>query len=276
MTLRRTRIAIALVLASSAALVLGGCAGGSTAAGGYVRAGKLTIATSQPAYPPYVLNNAPQSGKGFESAVAYAVAGKLGFAKKDVVWTRVDFDKAIAPGPKDFDLNIQQYTITDARRKKVDFSSSYFTAPQAVVALKGSKVADATSIAALRSALFGVQTATTSLTAIQNQIKPDAQPQVYNTNSDVVTALKSKQVDAIVVDLPTAFYLVDAQLDNGVILGQLPDSQAGGEQWGFLLAKGSPLTAKVSQAVDALRADGTLQKLQDQWLSGDAGAPVLK
>lgn len=273
---RRARFATAVVLAATAALVLAGCAGGSSSSATYVTEGKLTIATSQPAYPPYVLDNKPQSGRGFEAAVAYAVAGKLGFAKKDVVWTRVDFDKAIAPGPKDFDLNLQQYSITDARKKKVDFSSPYFEAPQAVVALTDSAAAEATSIADLRSALLGVQTGTTSLTAIQAEIEPTQQPQVFNTNSDAVAALKSKQVDAIVVDLPTAFYLTSAELENGSIVGQLPNSGSGGEEWGILLPKGSRLTAKVSKAVDALRADGTLARLQDEWLGGSAGAPVLR
>ncbi|MBI5161569.1 MAG: amino acid ABC transporter substrate-binding protein [Micrococcales bacterium] len=272
---RRTRLATAVVFAAFAALALAGCAGESSASD-YVTEGKLTIATSQPAYPPYVLDNAPQSGKGFEAAVAYAVADKLGFAEKDVVWTRVDFDKAIAPGPKDFDLNLQQYSITDARKKKVDFSSPYFEAPQAVVALAGSRAAAATGIAGLRSALLGVQTGTTSLTAIQTEIEPTQQPQVFNTNSDAVAALKSKQVDAIVVDLPTAFYLTSAELEDGTIVGQLADSGAGGEEWGILLPKGSALTAKVSKAVDALRADGTLAALQDEWLGGSAGAPVLR
>lgn len=274
MTSRRTAIAVAL--AASAALLLAACAGGSSGSSDYVTDGKLTIATGQPAYPPYVLDDKPQSGKGFEAAIAYAVADKLGFAKKDVVWTRVQFDKAIAPGPKDFDLNLQQYSITDARKKKVDFSSPYFEAPQAVVTLKGSKAASATSIADLKKVLLGVQTGTTSLTAIQDEIAPATAPQVYNTNDDAVAALKSNQVDAIVVDLPTAFYLTGAELDDGKIVGQLAGSSTGGDEWGIMLAKDSPLTAKVTKAVDALRDDGTLAKLQTEWLGGDAGAPVLK
>lgn len=272
---RAARGALAALVAASAALALAACSAAS-AGGDYVADGKLTIATGAPAYPPYVIDDTPQNGKGFESAVAYAVAAKLGFAKKDVVWTRVQFDKAIAPGPKDFDLNLQQYSITDARKKKVDFSSPYFEAPQAVVARAGSPAATAKSIADLKKVLLGVQTGTTSLTAIQDEIAPTTDPRVYNTNDDAVAALKTNQVDAIVVDLPTAFYLTSAQLDDGKIVGQLPGSSSGGDQWGIMLAKGSPLTAKVTKAVDALREDGTLATLQSRWLGGDAGAPVLK
>ena len=273
---RVSRIALA-VLAASVAVTLAACSGGSGSSGGdYVTKGKLTIATGDPAYPPYVIDDKPQSGKGFEAAVAYAVAAKLGFAKKDVVWTRVDFNNGIKPGPKDFDLNLQQYTITPQREKRVDFSSPYFEAPQAVVTLKGSKAADATSIADLKPVLLGVQTGTTSFTAIEDQIAPTTPAQVFNTNDDAVAALKNKQIDALVVDLPTAFYVTGAQLKDAKIVGQLPKTESGGDEWGIMLPKGSALTAKVTKAVDGLRSDGTLATLQDRWLGGEAGAPVLK
>ena len=237
--------------------------------------GKLTIATGQPAYSPWVEDDKPESGKGFESAVAYAVAEQLGFSKADVVWTRTTFDAAVTPGPKDWDLNIQQFSITDQRKKAVDFSTPYYTTNQAIVALKGSPAIGATSLADLAGVNFGVQVGTTSLQAVTDIIKPAAQPKIFNSSDDVVAALRNKQVEAIVVDLPTAFYLTSAEFDNGTIVGQL-DSSAGGDDFGFVLPKGSPLTAPVSAAVDALRTNGTLAQLQQTWLSESTNVPVLK
>ena len=237
-------------------------------------AGKFTAATGSPAYSPWVIDDKPESGKGFESAVIYAVAEKLGYSASDVVWIRTTFDSAIAPGPKKFDVNIQQYTITDDRKKAVDFSSGYYDLQQAVVTYKGSPIEKATTVAELKGAKLGAAVGTTSLDAITNTIQPTTQAKVYNSNDDAVAALKAKQIDGLVVDLPTAFYISGAELTNGVIVGQLPNTADQKEQLGYLLAKGSPLTTCVTQAVDALRADGTLAKLQDQWLA-QAGAPVL-
>jgi polar amino acid transport system substrate-binding protein len=237
--------------------------------------GKFTVATGTPAYSPWVIDDKPESGKGFESAVTYAVAKKLGYADADVVWVRTGFDEAIAPGPKKFDVNIQQFTITDDRKKAVDFSSGYYDLTQAVVTYKGSPIEKATSLAALKSAKLGAAVGTTSLDAINASIQPTTEAKVYNSNDDAVAALKAKQIDGLVVDLPTAFYIAFGELDNGVLIGQLPNSADQKEQLGFLLAKGSSLTSCVTQAVDALRADGTLAKLQDQWLAASAGAPVL-
>jgi polar amino acid transport system substrate-binding protein len=236
--------------------------------------GKLTIATGEPVYPPWMLDNKPENGKGYEAAVAYAVAEQLGYDAADVVWVRTTFDGAIAPGPKKFDFNIQQYSITDERKKAVDFSSSYYDVTQAVVSYKGSPIAGATSVADLKDAKLGAAIGTTSLKAIDEQIQPTSRAKVYNDNSAAVTALKNKQIDGIVVDLPTAFYLANAEIDKGIIVGQLPDSASSSEQLGLLLAKNSPLTACVTEAVDALRADGTLADLEDEWLA-QAGAPVL-
>ena len=234
--------------------------------------GQLTVATDKPAYPPYFEDNKPANGKGFESAVAYAIADKLGFAQADVKWTVVPFNSSYAPGPKKFDFDVNQISITDARKKRVDFSSPYFTAPQAVVALNGTGAAKATSLGELQSAKLGVQVGTTSLDAVQNVIKPSNDPQVFNDSNDTVRALKTKRVDAVVVDLPTAFYLTGAQIDNSKIVGQF--NAPGGDAWGALLQKGSKLTACVSKAVDELKADGTLSKLQNQWMGGDS-APQL-
>ncbi len=236
--------------------------------------GKFTAATGSPAFPPWVVDDKPENGQGYESAVTYAVAKKLGYADADVVWIRTTFDSAIAPGPKKFDVNIQQFSITEDRKKAVDFSSGYYDLTQAVVTYAGSPIAKATTVAELKDAKLGAAVATTSLDAIDSVIAPTVKAKIYNNNDDAVAALKTKQIDGLVVDLPTAFYIAGAELDNGVIVGQLPNTADSKEQLGFLLAKGSPLTTCVTQAVDALRADGTLAKLQDQWLA-QAGAPVL-
>ena len=239
-----------------------------------VTPGKLTIATGEPAYSPWVENNDPASGKGFEAAIAYAVAGKLGFANADVVWVRSTFDAAVAPGAKDWDFNLQQFSITEERRNAVDFSSPYYTTAQAVVTLKGSPVSGATTVAELKGALLGAQTGTTSHRMLTETVAPTTAPSVFNNSQDTVQALKGGQVDAIVVDLPTALYLVAAELDGGVVVGQFADT-SGGDQFGLVLPKGSPLTAAVTGAVDALRADGTLDSLTKTWLSETVNVPVL-
>lgn len=239
-----------------------------------VTPGKLTIATGEPAYSPWVENNDPASGKGFEAAVAYAVAGKLGFANADVVWVRSTFDAAVAPGAKDWDFNLQQFSITEERRNAVDFSSPYYTTAQAVVTLKGSPVSGATTVAELKGALLGAQTGTTSHRMLTETVAPTTAPPVFNNSQDTVQALKGGQVDAIVVDLPTALYLVAAELDGGVVVGQFADT-SGGDQFGLVLPKGSALTAAVTGAVDALRADGTLDSLTKTWLSETVNVPVL-
>ena len=235
--------------------------------------GKLTVATDKPAYPPYFEDDDPTNGKGFESAVAYAIADKLGFAKSEVTWTVVPFNSSYAPGPKKFDFDVNQISITDARKERVDFSSPYFTAPQAVIALNGTSAADATSLADVQSAKLGLQVGTTSLEAVQDVIKPTRDPQVYNDSNDTVRALKTKRVDAIVVDLPTAFYLTAAEIEDSKIVGQF--NAPGGDSWGALLAKDSKLTPCVSKAVDELKADGTLSKLQNESMGGDS-APQLR
>ncbi len=240
-----------------------------------VTPGKLTIATGKPAYSPWVEDDKPESGKGFEAAVAYAVAEKLGFDKEDVVWKRTTFDEAIAPGPKAWDFNLQQYSITDERKKAVDFSSSYYTTSQAVLTYAGSPAEKAASIADLKSVKFGVAIGTTSQKALTTIIAPTSQPKIFNSNDDLVQALKSKQIEALVVDLPTALYLAAAEIDNGKIVGQLADT-SGGDQFGLVLAKGSKLTEPVTAAVDALKADGTLAALEKQWLSDSIKVPVLQ
>ncbi|MBN9609999.1 MAG: amino acid ABC transporter substrate-binding protein [Actinobacteria bacterium] len=237
--------------------------------------GTLTIATDQPVYEPWFVDNDPANGKGFEGAVAYAVAQQLGYSKDQVTWMRASFDSVISPAPKEFDFDINEFSITSQRAKVVDFSSGYYDVAQAVVTTKGSKIAGAKSLADLKNATLGAQIGTTSLNAINNIIKPSVKPAVFTTNDDAVKALQNGQIDGVVTDLPTAFYMSGAQLDNGVIVGQLPADTGQPEQFGLLIEKGSPITSCVSGAVDALRADGTLAKLAEQWLA-QAGAPELK
>ena len=280
-----TRIAAIRIAAALGAAVLvtalAACASSSSSSSssessGYVTSGKLTIGTGQPAFFPWVIDNTPQSGKGFESAVAYALAAKLGFAKKDVVWVRSTFDQAIAPGTKDFDFNVQQFSITNERKANVDFSSAYYETTQTVITIAGSKADGAKSISDLRGLLVGAQTGTTSFDAIEKQIKPNSGAQAFNSNDDAKLALQSGTIDALVVDLPTAFYLTGAELKGGKIIGQLPKQTGTGDQLGLVLAKDSPLTKKVTAAVDALRTDGTLDTLETTWLANSADAPVLK
>ena len=235
--------------------------------------GVLTVATDKPAYPPYFEDDEPANGEGFESAVAYAIGKQLGYPAAKVRWTVEPFNSSYAPGPKDFDFDVNEISITPPRQKVVDFSSPYYTANQAVVALKDSDAAGATSIADLEDTRIGVQIGTTSLSAVEEVIDPSTQPQVFNSSNDVVTALKNEQIDAVVVDLPTALYLTAAQVPAATVVGQF--SAPGGDQWGALLAKGSALTACVSAAVDQLRGSGELAKLTKRWMSDAAGAPEL-
>jgi polar amino acid transport system substrate-binding protein len=222
-----------------------------------------------------MVDDTPENGQGFESAVAYAVAEQLGYTEDQVTWTRVPFTAAIQPGPRPFDFDVNQFSITEERRQAVDFSSPYYTVNQAVITTAGSAADGATSLDDLRGLRLGAQVATTSLQVLTAVIAPESDPVVFNTNDDAKLALQNGQVDAIVVDLPTAFFITAAELEDGVIVGQLEDSGEGGDQFGLLLAKDSPLTDCVSQAVDALREDGTLADLEQEWLSDVADAPVL-
>ena len=235
--------------------------------------GKLAIATGEPAYYPWVIDDAPESGAGFEAAVAYAVATELGYAAEDVSWVRTTFDGAITPGAKDFDFNLQQFSITEERKAAVDFSSPYYSAPQAIVSYTGSPIEGLTTIEELKGAKLGAGVGTTSLDAISTVF--GSEPQAFNDNAAAVAALKNGQIDGIVVDLPTAFYLSGVEVEGGIIVGQLP-STGDGDNFGLLLAKDSPITSCVSQAVDAIRASGELDEITAKWLSTEAGAPVLK
>jgi polar amino acid transport system substrate-binding protein len=247
--------------------------------------GKLTIGTDNPAFPPWFGGgevkgskwkvNDPSTGKGFESAVAYAVASSLGFSKADVQWTYVPFNKSYAPGKKSFDFDINEISVTPARAKVVAFSSSYYDVNQALVVLKGTPIAKVKSIAGLRKYKLGAQIGTTSYSTITDLIKPSKSPAVFDDNTSAIQQLKNKQIDGLVVDLPTAFYVIAAQVPNGTILGQFP-TVAGGEHFGMVFAKDSSLTGCVDRALDTLKANGSLKRIQQQWLAKATGAPILK
>lgn len=291
--MRKTTLVIVSLLALGLMLLAAGCGGkksdastsGST--GGETAnaadcapsklqthtAGVLTVATDKPAYPPYFEDDEPANGEGFESAVAYAIGRQLGYPKAKIKWTVEPFDSSYAPGPKNFDFDVNEISITPTREKAVDFSAPYYTANQAVVALEGSRAAKATSLADLKDTKIGVQINTTSLSTVNEEIEPSSKPEVFNSSGDVVTALKNGQVEAVVVDLPTALYLTAAQVENATIVGQF--GKAEGEEWGALLAKGSSLTACVSGAIEALRESGKLEAITQRWMSQAAEAPRL-
>jgi polar amino acid transport system substrate-binding protein len=291
----RSHRLIALVLVVAAMAVVAACGsdddddggGGSTGASTTEQAGacakdglpvknagQLTVGTDKPAFPPYFVDDDPSNGKGFESAVAYAVADELGFTKDEVEWIVVPFNSSYAPGPKDFDFDINQISITPAREKAVDFSRPYYESPQAVVAPKNSEFANAETFAELEGATIGVQVGTTSLDAVNEVMQPAEQPKVFNDSNDVVTALKQGQVDAVVVDLPTAFYVTAAQVPNSKIVGQF--SAPGGDSFGLLLEKDSELTECVDQAIAALESSGRLEQITNKWMGAAAGAPELR
>ena len=236
--------------------------------------GQLTVATDDPAFPPYFEDNDPTNGKGFESALAYGIADELGYDEADVKWTVEPFNSSYAPGPKDFDFDVNQISITDKRAQAVDFSVPYYTAKQAVVALKDSAAASGTSLADFADTKFGVQIGTTSLDAIDASIAPSTDPQVFDTSNDVVSALKNKQVDAVVVDVPTAFYLTAVQVPEATTVGQF--EAPGGDTWGALLEKDSPLTDCVSAAITALSDSGELADIEQTWIADKTDAPVLE
>jgi polar amino acid transport system substrate-binding protein len=250
-----------------------------------VKDGQLTIGTDNPAFPPWFGGTPPKgstwkvsdptSGQGFESAVAYAIADKLGFDKGDVHWVVVPFDQSFKPGSKSFDFDVNQISFTPARAKSVDFSRSYYDVNQALVGLKGTAIASAKTSADVKKYKLGVQIGTTSYDYVKRNIKPDQQPSVYNTSNDVNSALKAHQIDGIVVDLPTAFYITAVQIPQAAIVGQFP-TVGTPEHFGLVLAKDNSLTSCVNKAITALKADGTLAKIQQEWLSSKADAPVLK
>jgi polar amino acid transport system substrate-binding protein len=237
--------------------------------------GQLTIATDKPAFEPWFVDNDPTNGKGFESAVAYAVAEELGFSDAEVKWVVEPFNKSYAPGPKEYDFDINQISITKKREEAVDFSTGYYDVNQALVAPKDAQVADVSSLEELKNYKLGAQVGTTSFAYITQYIEPDDQPFTYDTTNDAKSALRAGQIDGIVVDLPTAFFISAVEIPNSAVVGQFA-TQGETEQFGLLFEEGSPLVDCVNQAIEKLKADGTLQEIQDQWLSQAVSAPVIE
>lgn len=236
----------------------------------------LTIATGEPAFYPYVLDDDPESGDGFESAVAYAVAHQMGYLPESVVWVRTGFDEAIQPGAKSFDMNLQQFSINPERAETIDFSLPYYTSNQAIVALDGSAAEGATTVADLKEVKFGAQVGTTSLDFITDVIQPDQEPFVYDDNVGAKAALEANQIDAAVFDLPTALYVSGVEIDGSLVTGQFP-GDAGGttDNFGFILEKDSPLTGCVDAAITALTDSGELEAITTEWMSDFTGAPLI-
>ena len=237
-------------------------------------AGALKIATGEPAFEPWVVDDKPENGKGFESAVVYAVADQLGIAKADVTWTCTGIDEAVAHEDKDYDCKVQQYSITEDRDKVVDFSDGYYTVEQAVIASPKSELAGATSIADLKDAQLGAAIGTTSLDYIEKYIEPTKEPLVFDDNAAAKAAFDAGQVDGIVFDLPTAYYITAAEITDSTIVGVLPQ-QGDAEELGFLFEDGSPLVPCVNEALATLKDDGTLDDLEEQYLNQGGDIPTL-
>jgi polar amino acid transport system substrate-binding protein len=253
-----------------------------------VSAGRLTIGTDNPAFPPYWDPPAegetptdpwelgdPYNGRGFEGAVAWAVAEELGFAEDAVDFTVVPFDSSYAPGEKDFDFYLAQVSFTEERAEQVDMSEGYYFSNQALVANADTPITEATSIADVAEFRLGVQVGTTSLAYIEEQIQPTTDAMVYNTNDAAIAALNAGQVDGIVVDLPTAFFVTAVQMENGVVVGQFPPVGDEQEHFSLVLELDSPLTDCVNEAIASLRDSGELEAITTEWMSENAGAPLL-
>ena len=294
------RKALALLVLGLGLLVAAGCGGDDDENGGaagtttaaeascdkesleLVTPGQLTIGTDNPAFPPWFEGTkefdpwdptTEPTKKGYEQETAYAIAEELGFTDAEVKWTVVPFNQSFRPGPKRFDFDSNQISYKPERATAVDFSDSYYDVEQAIVALESSPIANATSIEELKEAKLGAQIGTTSLEAINDTIQPDDDPSVYDTNNDAISGLKAKQVDGIVVDFPTALFMAAVQIDGGKVVGRLPAAE-GGEYFGVVLEKDSALTECVNEAIAAIKEAGTLDELEQKWLTGSA--PVLE
>lgn len=261
----------AILLSGAAAMAGGHCAAGKT-----LTEGKLTIATGNPAYYPWVMDDAPESGNGFEAAVAYAVAAEMGFASEDVVWVRSSFDEAIQPGAKSFDMNMQQYSITAERDEVVDFSAPYYSAPMAVL-VAGNAADTEASLDGLKGLVWGAVGTTTAVPMLTETIQPTKDPLLYGDNADVTAAMQAGQIDAALFDLPTALYLSAVVVEGSAILGQFSaDRSENPDQFGMLMEEGSALKECVDEALNALTANGTLAAIEAQWLQETTGVPLIE
>lgn len=235
--------------------------------------GVLTVATDTPAYPPWFIGNKPSNGKGYESAVAFAVAKQLGFTPSQVNWVTEPFGSSYAPGPKKFDFDVNEVSYTAERATAVTFSDSYYNVQQSLVALKGSPIATKHDPASLKTYVYGDQIGTTSLAFINSQIQPTSTPKVYNDLNAVKQALDTKQIAALVADTPTAQYISSSQIPNSVMVGQFPST---GEHFGLVFSKGNPLVTCVNKALATLKANGTLANLQKKYLQIYLSVPTIK
>jgi polar amino acid transport system substrate-binding protein len=245
-----------------------------------VNPGQLTVATGEPVFPPWMgvgddNFDVPESGTGFEGALVYELADELGFSEEEVVFVRTGFDEAIAPGPKDWDFNIQQYSITEDRDEVVDFSSPYYTTTQALVTFPDSVYANAETIEDLKDAKLGAAIGTTSLDFVENVIQPNVEPNVYDENVDVEAAMNAGQIDGLVVDLPTAYFVTAVQVEGAVIAGQFEAEAADPDNFGLLFEEGNPLVDCVNEALESLRDDGTLEALEEEWLAQEGAIPTI-
>ncbi len=235
----------------------------------------LTVATGEPVFPPWMIDDDPANGQGFESAVVYAVAEELGFERDQVEWVRTGFTEAIVAGEKDYDFNVQQYTITEERDEVVDFSDGYYALRQAIVGYGDSAAVGAGSVSDLQSLRIGAQLGTTSLDYIENVIQPEEPASVYDSNADAKAALDADQVDALVFDLPTAYFVTAVEIEGSVILGQLEEVGDAPEELGFLFEDGSPLVPCVNEALEVLRDGGTLADIEQEWLAQGGDIPTI-
>lgn len=271
--MRTLHTTILFSLLASGAIAQNECASGRT-----LEDGKLTIATGNPAYFPWVIDDMPESKQGFEAAVAYEVAQRMGFSEDQVLWVRSSFDQAIQPGAKDFDFNLQQYSITEEREEIVDFSVPYYSAAMAVLTRQPVVDAGATAtVSSLKGLVWGADANTTAVPMLTGLIQPDKDPLLYGDNADVVEAMKANQIDAALFDLPTALYLGAVVLDDGVILGQFPaDRSQNPDEFGLLMEEGNPLKECVDAALISMKEDGTLAAIEAEWLSETTGVPVIE
>ena len=286
---------LALSIAVTGSLLLAACGGGSSssdttaasgdaaqsakdcAAGKTLEAGVLTIGTGDPAYSPWVIDDKPESKKGFEAAVAYAVAAELGFEDANVKWVRTTFDEAIQPGAKNFDFNLQQYSITEERKQTVTFSDGYYTTNQAIVGLNDSAAKGATTLDAIKKLKLGAQAGTTSLTYITDVIQPEQEPFVYDDNAGAKAALEAKQIDAAVFDLPTALYVSAVEIEGSSVLGQFPAQDGvAADEFGLVFDKDNALATCVNTALATLKENGSLAAITAEWLSTSTNIPVIK
>ena len=240
-----------------------------------VTPGTLTVATGEPAFPPYVIDDDPTNKQGFEAAVAYAVANEMGFTDDQVAWVRAGFNESIAVGPKNFDFNIQQYSITEEREEVVDFSDPYYETSQALVGYSDSAVVGTTSIDELKGFRLGAQIGTTSLAYIENVIQPDTPALVFDDNTAAKAALDAQQVDALVFDLPTAYYITAVEMEGSEIIGVLETEDDAGDRFGLLMVNDSPLRDCVNAALVSLRNAGTLDDLAEEWMQGAGDIPTI-